>query len=138
MENKYVIYAKAVDKDDNTTYINSDNVVLDSIAPVISGIEDGKIYYTMQRFTVVESNLASVTVNGVNSIGFALGGNVDREYVIVANDEAGNSTTVAVTMKPISDLSAPIDSLTKDNVNSSNEQAVDDVKAAVEAVHCYC
>lgn len=133
-ENKYVIYAKAVDKDDNTTYINSDNVVLDSIAPVISGIEDGKIYYTMQRFTVVESNLASVTVNGVNSIGFALGGNVDREYVIVANDEAGNSTTVAVTMKPISDLSAPIDSLTKDNVNSSNEQAVDDVKAAVEAV----
>ena len=135
-ENKYVIYAKVVDKDGNSTYINSkDGVVLDSVVPVISGIENGATYYTTQKFAVTDDNLDSITINGnVVTEDFILVGNTNATYTIVATDKAGNSTTVTVTVKPISAISAPIDTLTKDNVNSSHEQTVDEVKAAVEAV----
>ena len=133
-DNRCVVYAKVTDNDGNVTFINSEGIILDAIVPVIEGIENGKTYYTLQRFTVKESNLESVTVNGNPSMTFALGGNVDKTYVIVATDKAGNTTTVTVTMKPISDLSKPIDTVTKGNVNSSYKQAVDGVKAAVAAV----
>jgi len=133
-DNRYVVYAKITDNDGNVAYINSEGIVLDATVPVIEGIENGKTYYTTQRFTVKESNLESVTVNGNPSMTSALGGNIDKEYVVVATDKAGNTTTVTVTMKPISDLSTPIDNLTRENVNSSNEDVVDGVKAAVAAV----
>ncbi len=42
--NKYVIYAKLTDTSGNVAYINSEGIVLDSIAPVISGVENGKTY----------------------------------------------------------------------------------------------
>ena len=131
---QFVYFVRITDNAGNVTYLSTDGAVYDTTAPVISGVENGKTYYTMQRFTVIENNLESVTVNGYPSIAFALGGNVDKEYTIVVTDKAGNSTTVTVTMKPISDLSATIDTLDKDNVNSSNEQVVNDVKAAVAVV----
>ena len=137
-DNEYVIYVKVTDNDGNVGYISSDGVVLDATAPVISGIENGKTYYTTQKFTVDEKNLQTLIVNGYagrpDGEPGVLEGNGDKTYVIQAIDKAGNSTTVTITMKPISDLSAPIDGLNKDNVNSSNEQTVDGVKAAVAAV----
>ena len=131
---KFVYFVRITDNAGNVTYLSTNGAEYDITAPVIECIENGKTYYTTQRFTVKESNLESVTVNGNPSMTFALGGNVDKEYVIVATDKADNTTTVTVTMKPISELSALIDTLTKDNVNSGNKQAVDDVKAAVAAV----
>jgi len=131
---KFVYFVRITDNAGNVTYLSTDGAEYDTTAPAIEGIEDGMTYYTTQRFTVKESNLESVTVNGNPSMTFALVGNVDKEYVIVVTDKAGNTTTATVTLKPISDLSAPIDALNKDNVDSGDEQAVDGVKAAVAAV----
>lgn len=135
---EYIIYGKAVDNAGNATYISSTGIVLDAVAPVISGIGNGKTYYTTQKVTITEAYVGDVTVNGqavtLYNGAFTLAGNVDTTYTVVVTDLAGNSATVTVAMKPISDLSAPIDALTKDTVNSGNERAVDDVKAAVAAV----
>ena len=134
-DNEYVIYARLSDNEGNMRYLNSDGIVLDATAPVIGGIENGKTYYTTQKVTVTEKNVASITLNGENAGNeITLEGNKNATYTIVVTDKAGNIATVTVTMKPISDLSAPIDSLTKDNVNSSDESVVDGVKAVVAAV----
>lgn len=127
-ENKYVIYAKAVDKDGNITYINSDGVVLDSIVPVISGIENDTTYYTTQKVTVTDDNLKTVTVNGNEVTGeIVLEGDEDATYTIVATDKAGNSTTVTVTMKPIKALAEATEHLSHDNVTSDDAPALEEL-----------
>lgn len=132
---KFVYYVRITDNAGNVTYLSTDGAEYDITAPVISGIESGATYYTTQKVTVTDKNLNTVTLNGnVVNGNVTLDGNKDVTYTIVATDKAGNSTTVTVTMKPISDLSAPIDALNKDNVNSGNEQAVDGVKTSVAAV----
>ena len=50
-DGKYVIYAKVADKDGNTVVINSDGVVVDETAAVVSGITDGVL-----RSMVVRKN----------------------------------------------------------------------------------
>ena len=132
---KFVYYVRITDNAGNMTYISTDGAEYDITVPVISGIENGKFYYTTQKVTITEKNLDTVTLNGNAVTGtVTLTGDKDVTYTIVATDKAGNSTTVTVTMKPISDLSAPIDALTEDDVNSGDEQAVDSVKADVAAV----
>ena len=75
---------------------------LDPNAPVITGIVDGKAYCSAQTVTVTDENLASVTVNGVavaldDDGSFTLGPAAGEQKVI-ATDEAGNTTTVTVTV----------------------------------------
>ena len=67
-------------------------------------------------------------------IGYKQGDQLEGEgsYEIIATDKAGNSTIVVVVMKPISELSAPLDALHKENVNSDNKQAIEEVKTALE------
>ena len=99
--NKYVIYAKLVDKAGNTAYINTDGLVLDSIAPVISGIENGKTYCEAQSFTVTEENLNQVTVNGtaVSAVNGTYTVSPEKgEQTVVVTDKAGNSVTYKVTV----------------------------------------
>lgn len=134
-DNEYVIYVKVTDNDGNVCYISSNGIVLDATAPVISGVENGNTYYTTQKVTVTEKNVASIQLNGETAgSDITLEGNKNATYTIIVTDKAGNVSTVTVTMKPISDLAAPIAALNKDSVNSENEQAVDGVKAAVAAV----
>lgn len=74
---------------------------VDEIAPVISGIENGQIYYGDQTATVTDENLQTVTVNGES---VALSGNrvditlkpSEEAYKIVAEDTAGNKTEYTV------------------------------------------
>lgn len=91
----------------------SEGGVTDGIEPVISGVIDGETYADAVTVTVSDANLATVTVNGekVALAGSPLGatiplapGKKDETYVIVATDEAGNETTVTVTVK-----AAPVD-----------------------------
>ena len=132
---RFVYYVRITDNADNVTYISSDGAEYDITAPVIDGVDNGATYYTTQKVTVSDKNIATVTLNGEEvSESITLEGSKDATYTIVATDKAGNSTTVTVTMKPISTLAAPIDALTEDNVNSGDEQAVDGIKAAVAAV----
>ena len=85
---------------------------------------------------VADENLKSVTLNGVSIDGttVTLDGNKDAVYTIVATDKSGNSTTVTVTMKPISSLAESIDGVNGENVNSSNKKAIEAVKESVSEV----
>ena len=63
-DNQYVIYARLTDVDQNVTYLSSNGMVLDTTAPVITGIENGKTYCEEQTVTIDETYIDSVTVNG--------------------------------------------------------------------------
>ena len=117
------------------TYLSTNGAEYDITAPVINGVENGKTYYTTQKMTVSDKNIDVITLNGEKASGnITLDGNRETVYTVIATDKAGNKTSVTVTMKPISEISEPIDALTTDNVNSGNAQTIGEVKAAVAAV----
>ncbi len=74
----------------------------DTEAPVIAGIEDGKVYCAAQKATVTDEHLETVTVNGVaiepEKDGSITLSPAKGEQVVVATDKAGNTTTAAVTV----------------------------------------
>lgn len=93
-EGKFIVYAKITDKTSKISYISSDGIVVDSTAPVISGLENGKAYYGTKTFTVTEANLKSVLVNDVeitpeNGI-YTLSPETLSSYTIRVTDMAGN------------------------------------------------
>ena len=135
-DNQYVIYARLTDHAGNVTYISSNGIVLDATAPAITGVTDGAVYYTTQKAVVTDDNLKSVTLNSVSVDGttVTLDGNTDEVYTIVATDKSGNSTTVTVTMNPISSLAQSIDDVNGENVNSSDKEKIDSVKENVGEV----
>lgn len=124
---RFVYYVRITDNAGNVTYLSTDGAEYDVTAPAIRDIENGKTYYTTQRFTVQENNLESVTVNGEEPVELVLDGNIEKEYVVVAIDKAGNSTTVIVKMKPISDLDSSTDGITEDNVTSADKETIQSV-----------
>ncbi len=98
-ENKYVIYAKVTDNSGNVIYINTDGIVIDSIAPVVSGIENKKTYCQAVEVSVSDDNLKNVTVNGTEvtlTDGKLTVNPAENEQVIVAEDFAGNKTTYTI------------------------------------------
>ena len=130
---QFVYYVRITDQAGNVTYLSTDGAEYDTTAPVISGIENGKTYYTTQKVTVTDKNIASVTLNGEPAAAdITLDGNVDKTYTITATDKAGNETTVTVTMKPIASIAEPIDEITEDNVKSSDKETIEGVIAQVE------
>jgi len=132
-----VCYVRLTDKAGNVTYLSSEGVEFDKTAPVISGVTDGGICYTTQVVTVTDENPVTVTVNGTPVLEngeIPLPGDTEAEFVIVATDTAGNTTTCSITMKPIASISAPIDAVTESNVNSGNTDAIAEAEAAAAAV----
>ena len=103
--NRYVIYVKITDNAGSISYINSDGIVLDNIAPTLEGIENGKTYYG--DLTVIKSDeqfydIKMVTLDG-EPMGFAEGtyGLIpadNAEHIVVVEDHAGNKTTYTVTV----------------------------------------
>ena len=75
---------------------------IDTKAPVIKGVENGKEYYTeAQELTVSDAHLGAVTINsepiGMVDDTLVLSSNQGVEvYEVVAKDMAGNKTTVNV------------------------------------------
>ena len=101
-DNEYIIYVRLTDKAGNTDYICSDGIVLDGTSPVITGIEDGKIYCEAQTVTVDEKYVNTITVNGTevtldenNSFTLAP---ANGEQRIVVTDKAGNTAEMTVTV----------------------------------------
>lgn len=98
----FIYYVKITDQAGNQTYFGSDGATFDTTKPVIKGITDGKIYCEEQTFTVEETNLESVLIDGVaatpdNTGNYTLpAGN--KQYTITVTDKAGNSTLCTVTM----------------------------------------
>ncbi len=100
-DNKYVVYARITDNAGNVIYINSDGIVLDSIKPVISGVEDGKDVYGDATFTVDEGNLDTVTLDGepieVKDGKYSVPAD-NKEHTIVVTDKTGNQVTYKLTV----------------------------------------
>lgn len=131
----FIYYARITDNAGNTVVVNSEGVTFDTTAPVISGITNGETYYTTQKFIVTDPNIDTVTVNSKDlASGSFLPGNVNETYTLVATDKAGNRTTVYVTMKPISNLSDHLGSITEDDVKPDDQAKIEDVKKQAEAV----
>ena len=101
-DNEYIIYVRLTDKAGNTDYICSDGIVLDGTSPVITGIEDGKIYCEAQTVTVDEKHVDTVTVNGtavtLDATGSFTLAPADGEQRIVVTDRAGNTAEMTVTV----------------------------------------
>lgn len=98
-DGNYIIYVKITDMVGNTTYISSGEIEVDTVCPVILGIENKKVYCTSADFTVNEDS--TVTVNSVklikNSMGYY---QISRKgtYTVTAADRAGNFVTVTITV----------------------------------------
>ena len=98
----FICYVKITDQAGNQTYFGSDGATFDTTKPVIKGIADGKIYCEEQTFTVEETNLESVLIDGVaatpdNTGNYTLpAGN--KQYTITVTDKAGNNTLCTVTV----------------------------------------
>ncbi len=100
--NEYIVYARLTDTAGNVSYICSDGIVLDSVNPVISGIENGKIYCAAQTVTITEKYAYTVTVNGtavtLDKNGSFVLNSANNKQKIVVTDKAGNTAEMTVTV----------------------------------------
>ena len=101
-DNEYIIYVRVTDKAGNMDYICSDGIVLDGTSPVITGIENGKIYCAAQTVTITEKYVDTVTVNGtkvtLDENGSFVLSPADGGQKIVVTDKAGNTAEMTVTV----------------------------------------
>ena len=100
----YVIYGYLFTEVDREIVINTDKIIIDKTAPVISGVKDGDVFCDAESktITVTDLYLDTVTVNGAavtpNDKGeITLSAGTDPQTVIAA-DKAGNSTKLTVTV----------------------------------------
>lgn len=130
---RFVYYVKITDQAGNTTIFGSDGVVFDTAAPNFSGALDGASYYTTQTVTVIDANLASLTLNGAAvSSPVTIPGDVDAVYTLVAVDKAGNRAQITVTMQSLADLDDGMDGIDPDNVTSQDRDEIESVLDKVE------
>lgn len=98
-DKKYVLYAKATDQAGNVSYASTTGIVVDTMAPVISGIKDGETYYGDISFTVSDDYLKSVSIDGVQ---VQPDGNLyiitadNKLHTVVAEDQLGNSISYEI------------------------------------------
>ena len=96
-DSNYVIYAKVTDKAGNIKYVSTDGIVIDTIAPQVSGVESNQTYTKTQTFTVTDNNLDTVKVDGQTveptNGSYTL---VPQKgtYTIEVTDKTGNKTTL--------------------------------------------
>ena len=96
-DSNYVIYAKVTDKAGNIKYVSTDGIVIDTIAPQVSGVESNQTCTKTQTFTVTDNNLDTVKVdektveptNGSYTLVPKKG-----TYTIEVTDKTGNKTTL--------------------------------------------
>ena len=103
LNHEFLIYARLTDASGYVAYINSGGIVIDTVPPVISGIENGSTYCSSHKVTVTEKHIKSVTVNEAevtldDQNQFDLTMPVG-EKKIVATDKAGNKSEMTVTVR---------------------------------------
>ncbi len=130
-DDEYIIYAKATDNAGNVVYINSNGLVLDATAPVITGIENNGTYYGDTVFGITESYLDTVTLDNA-TITLTDGKYTitadDKEHTIIATDKATNtSATIKIKVVAIASLDDEIESITTSNVKSSDKEEIKEI-----------
>ena len=116
-DGQHIVYAKLTNAEGNVTYLRTTGrIVIDTTAPQINGIEDGKTYYVIDGETVtaypisdvtaIDMNLDSFSVNGkpisisdadkTKSVSFSAPYEESCTYKFIATDKAGNVTEKTV------------------------------------------
>lgn len=135
---QFVYYIRITDNAGNVTYLSSDGATFDTQAPVVTGITDGSICYTTQKFVVAELHPGKVMINGTETADYVLPGNVEAEYKVVVTDALGNTTEITVLMKPLASLTDSVKDLTAENVTAADTdklQKVEDALAGVDTAN---
>ena len=100
-DKKLIVYVRITDTAGNVNYLRSDGIVLDATAPVINGADNGKTYCGSVTLTFTDDNRVTVTLNG-NTAALTNGkltiAPAAGEQTVSATDEAGNCTTIKVTV----------------------------------------
>lgn len=101
-----VVYAKITNGAGLVTYLSSDGVVYDTQSPVISGAADGATLYEEKAvLQITDEYLTEVSVNGVmqnvtgRAIAVELPAGIDSRYTVIAEDAAGNRTSITVAVR---------------------------------------
>ena len=133
-ENKYIVYVRATDEAGNVGYINSTGLIFDDLGPTITGVRNRGVYYTSQIAAASDNfRMASFKLNGGTFDGKIKGDpDIETTYTLTAWDAAGNSTTVVITVKPISSLSKALPA--RDDLKLGDKAAIEAVLATVSDV----
>lgn len=126
---QFIYYIRITDKSGNVSYIATNGAEFDTTAPVISGVDNQKKYYTSQKITIDDKNLVSVELNGEYATDtIILEGNKEGTYEVVATDKAGNSSTITVRMAKLDDIT----DVNSNNVTPEDKLELEDVKSNLE------
>ena len=140
------IQAKACDNAGNCSALsNSEDVMIDTKAPVITGVKDKSVYkhYYLPRFVNVKDNGSGLSYSEYKLDG-AMAGTIQEgvderidivgEYEVYAIDNAGNDITLTFKLVPLPDIQTEIDG--SDQSKDIIDQVIDeynDVKNKLDA-----
>ena len=140
----YYLYAKALDKANNAGYACTGKLVKESNPPTFSGVKDGETYYVSQQMEIHDDGMPDwymaegsigVVPNGGNENPIKLQlPNNGSSYTFTVGDRCGNEATITVYMKPLSDLTQPLDSILEDTIRKSDRATLDDVEATLKGL----
>lgn len=140
----YYLYAKALDKANNAGYACTGKLVKESNPPTFSGVKDGETYYVSQQMEIHDDGMPDwymaegaigVVPNGGNENPIKLRlPNNGSSYTFTVGDRCGNEATITVYMKPLSDLTQPLDSIQEDTIRKSDRATLDDVEATLKGL----
>lgn len=143
-DGEYYLYVKALDKANNVGYACTGKLVKESNPPTFSGVENGKTYYVSQQMEIhddgmpdwymAEGSIGEVPNGGnENPIKLRLPNN-GSSYTFTVGDRCGNEATITVYMKPLSDLTQPLDRIQEETIRKSDRATLDDVEATLKGL----
>lgn len=143
-DGEYYLYVKALDKANNAGYACTGKLVKESNPPTFSGVKDGETYYVSQQMEIHDDGMpdwymAKGSIGEVpnggneNPIKLRLPNN-GSSYTFTVGDRCGNEATITVYMKPLSDLTQPLDSILEDTIRKSDRATLDDVEATLKGL----
>lgn len=141
---EYYLYVKALDKANNVGYACTGKLLKESNPPTFSGVKDGKTYYVSQQMEIhddgmpdwymAEGSIGEVPNGGnENPVKLKLPNN-GSSYTFTVGDRCGNEAKITVYMKPLSDLTQPLDSILEDTIRKSDRATLDDVEATLKGL----
>ena len=143
-DGEYYLYAKALDNANNAGYACTGKLVKESNPPTFSGVKDGETYYVSQQMEIHDDGMPDwymakgsigVVPNGGNENPIKLRlPNNGSSYTFTVGDRCGNEATITVYMKPLSDLTQPLDSILEDTIRKSDRATLDDVEATLKGL----
>ena len=143
-DGEYYLYVKALDKANNAGYACTGKLVKESNPPTFSGVENEKTYYVSQQMEIHDDGMPDwfmaegsigVVPNGGNENPIKLRlPNNGSSYTFTVGDRCGNKAKITVYMKPLTDLTQPLDSILEDTIRKSDRATLDEVEATLKGL----